>query len=124
MDFRLKELIFQKKVYIKKGEFSINDDFFTESRLRGVFHLGQVEHAILETTGEVSVYFYDHKQIKYGLPILPDSLKKTVKTFEVDIFYSCTFCGQTVKYTIENTFVCPNCQNTEWVKASNRKVSR
>lgn len=130
----IENLVEGKEVYIiKKGKFSIDefkkeslskDEFFMELRLRGVFHLGQVEYAILETTGEVSVYFYDYEQTKYGLPILPDSLKKTVKTFEVDTFYSCTFCGQTIKYNIENTFVCPNCQNTEWVKASNRKVSR
>lgn len=121
-----------KEVYIiKKGKFSIDDfkkeslskdEFFMELRLRGVFHLGQVEYAILETTGEVSVYFFDPKQTKYGLPILPDSLKKTVKAFNIDTFYSCTFCGQTVKHSILNTFSCSNCNNTEWIKASNRRA--
>lgn len=129
----IETLVEGKEVYIiKKGKFSIEefkkeslskDEFFMELRLRGVFHLGQVEYAILETTGEVSVYFFDHRQIKYGLPILPDSLKKTVKDFETDTFYSCTFCGQTVKYHIENSFFCPQCNKNEWVKASNRKVN-
>ncbi len=127
-------LIEGKEVYIiKKGKFAIDefkketlskDEFFMELRLSGVFHLGQVEYAILETTGEVSVYFYENEQIKYGLPILPDSLKKIVKVFNEDTYYSCTFCGQTLIYNIKNSFVCPNCHKTEWVKASNRKVTR
>lgn len=130
----IEKIVEGEEVYIiKKGKFSIEefrkeslskDEFFMELRLKGVFHLGQVEYAILETTGEVSVYFFDHKQIRYGLPILPDSLKKTVKTFETDTFYSCTFCGQTEKYHVENIFFCPKCNKNEWVKASNRKLNR
>ena len=130
----IETLVEGEEVYIiKKGKFSIEefrkeslskDEFFMELRLQGVFHLGQVEYAILETTGEVSVYFFDHEHTKYGLPILPDSLKKTVKVFETDTFYSCTFCGQTVKYIAQNNFICPKCNKNEWVKASNRKVNR
>jgi uncharacterized membrane protein YcaP (DUF421 family) len=48
-----------------KKESLIKDEFFIELRLKGVFHLGQVEYAILETTSEVSVYIFDHRQIKY-----------------------------------------------------------
>lgn len=130
----LENFVEGKGVYIiKKGKFSIDefqketlskDEFFMELRVRGVFHLGQVEYAILETTGEISVYFFDPRYTKYGLPILPGSLNKIVNVFNVDTFYSCTFCGQTVKYLIVNTFVCPNCHKTEWVKASNRKISK
>ena len=130
---RIEMLVEGKEVYIiKKGKFSIEefkkeslskDEFFMELRLRGVFHLGQVEYAILETTGEVSVYFFNQRQIKYGLPILPDSLKKTINVFETDTFYSCTFCGQTVKYPIKTGLVCATCNKNEWVKACNRKIN-
>lgn len=129
----IETLVEGKEVYIiKKGKFSTGefkkeslskDEFFMELRLRGVFHLGQVEYAILETTGEVSVYFFDQNKIKYGSPILPDSLNKPIKTFEADTFYSCTFCGHTEKRTIEESFLCSHCNKNEWVKASNRKVN-
>ncbi len=130
----IETIIEGKEVYIiKKGKFAIKefkkeslskDEFFMELRLQGVFHLGQVEYAILETNGEVSVYFFDHRHIKFGLPILPDSLKKTIHLFDIDTVYACTFCGQTIKYTTEKKLICPTCNKSEWVKASNRKVNR
>ncbi|RRA91704.1 DUF421 domain-containing protein [Paenimyroides viscosum] len=127
----IETLVEGKEVYIiKKGKFSINefkketlskDEFFMELRLLGVYHLGQVEYAILETTGEVSVYFYPDNQIKYGLPILPNSLINVVKSFNVENFYSCTFCGQTIEYANQSILKCFNCNKNEWVKASNKK---
>lgn len=129
----IENIVEGKEVYIvKKGKFAIEefkkesvskDEFFMELRLQGVFHLGQVEYAILEISGELSVYFFDPKKTKYGLPILPDSLQKTANVFETGTFYSCTFCGQTVKYHPTTLFVCPQCTKREWVKASNRKIS-
>ncbi len=129
----IENIVEGKEVYIiKKGKFAIEefkkesvskDEFFMELRLQGVFHLGQVEYAILEISGELSVYFFDPQKTKYGLPILPNSLQKTVNVFETGTFYSCTFCGQTVKYQTTNLLTCPQCTRKEWVKASNRKIS-
>src|SRR5690606_34737101 len=120
----IENIVEGKEVYIvKKGKFAIEefekesvskDEFFMELRLKGVFHLGQVEYAVLELSGELSVYFFPKKQTRYVLPILPDSLKKTVHVFETDKFYACTFCGQTVKY--QNTtfpLICPQCNKKE-----------
>ena len=42
------------------------DEFYTELRLRGISHLGQVRHAIIETNGEVSVYYYKDERSKMG----------------------------------------------------------
>ena len=115
---------------IKKGKFAIEDfkketlskdEFFMELRLQGVFHLGQVEYAILEISGEISVYFFDNNHIRYGLPILPHSLQKTIKTFKTDVYYSCTFCGNTIEYQTTQTLTCKECGNNEWIEASNRK---
>lgn len=129
----LENLVEGKAVFIiKKGTFAISDfekqklskdEFFMELRVRGVYHLGQVEYAILEISGEVSVYFFPEKQIKYGLPILPGSLKKTTESFEQGVYYSCTFCGETIKFQDTTPKACPKCKKNEWIKSSKRKVS-
>ena len=60
---------------IENGKFSIasfereglaQDEFFSELRLRSIEHLGQVRNAYLETSGEVSIFFYEDKDVKYG----------------------------------------------------------
>ena len=46
-------------------------EFFMELRLNGVEQLGQVKLAILETNGQISVYFFADEDVKPGLSILP-----------------------------------------------------
>lgn len=104
----IEHLIEGKEVYIvREGVFAIDefsketlskDEFFMELRQNGVYHLGQVEYAVLEVSGEVSVFFYEKEVTRFGLPILPDSLKKQVTTFKIGTHYACSFCG----YTFEN----------------------
>jgi uncharacterized membrane protein YcaP (DUF421 family) len=48
-----------------------SDEFFMELRQQGVEHLGQVRLGILETDGEVSLYFTPPEHIKPGLSVLP-----------------------------------------------------
>ena len=47
-------------------------EFFMELRLNGVEQLGQVRLAILETNGQISVYFFADEKVKPGLSILPE----------------------------------------------------
>lgn len=42
-----------------------------ELRTSGVEQLGQVRLAILETNGQISLYFYEDDDVKAGLSILP-----------------------------------------------------
>ncbi len=119
-----------KPVYIiKKGAFAIHDfkketlskdEFFMELRLQGVFHLGQVEYALLETSGEVSVYFFSKEQLQYGLPILPHYITQIVSHFDIGTYYSCLFCGDTIAFESDSSCVCPRCQKTEWIASSIR----
>ncbi len=60
---------------IKDGKFSINnfekelmaqDEFFAELRLQSVSHLGQVEEAIIETSGQISLFFYSDDEVNTG----------------------------------------------------------
>jgi uncharacterized membrane protein YcaP (DUF421 family) len=72
---------------IKDGVFSIEnfkkeslgeDEFFAELRLQSVSQLGQIEQAIVESSGNISIFYYPDEDVKSGLPIMPDSLEKSV----------------------------------------------
>ena len=112
---------------IEEGRFSISsfkkeglaqDEFFSELRLYSVEHLGQIKNAYLETSGEVSVFFYEEKEVKYGLPILPQLFLQKSEKIAADGIYSCTFCANTATLT-KGTATCPVCKKNEWVKAIN-----
>jgi len=115
---------------IENGEFAIDnfkkenlgsDEFFAELRLRGVSQLGQVETAIEEISGEISVFFYEDKDVKFGLPIMPNSLENPLKIIKKDDHYACTFCGHTEIKTPGDNHKCRKCQKDEWIPASNKK---
>lgn len=110
---------------IREGKFSITqfkkeslaqDEFFTELRVKSVEHLGQVRNAYLETSGEVSVFFFEDDHVKPGLPILPDLYTKKSKSISKSALYACTFCGH-VEHLNTETAVCQVCKKEEWVEA-------
>lgn len=115
---------------VEEGKFAIQnfekeplgqDEFFAELRVKGVSQLGQVEKAIVETNGDVSIFFYEDKNVKYGLPIMPDTLRHQVKKISAADMYACVFCGFTDKLQPASRHACPDCKKDLWVKASNRK---
>ncbi|HLW62945.1 MAG TPA: YetF domain-containing protein [Flavobacterium sp.] len=115
---------------IKKGLFAIEnfkkeslseDEFFMELRVQGVYHLGQIEIAILEISGEISIYFYPEDKVRYGLPIVPPVLKKIVKAPKSRLYYSCLFCGNTLLFQKNSPVSCCRCNKRDWVLSSNRK---
>ena len=97
------------------------DEFFAELRMQGVSQLGQIEEAIEESSGNISIFFYPEGEVKYGLPILPDSLKHTVQKITKADHYACVFCGYTEKLNPVAKYKCPECKKYDWVQASNRK---
>lgn len=118
---------------IKNGVFEIDnfkkealgeDEFFAELRLKGVSQLGQIEEAIEEISGEISVFYYPDEEVRYGLPIMPNSLEHPINTITEPGHYACIFCGFAQKFEVVKDPVCPDCGKEEWVKASNRKRIR
>lgn len=120
-----------KPVYlIKHGKFSVENfkkeplgeyEFFAELRMQGVSQLGQVEEAIIESSGSISIFFFRDEEVKYGLPIMPGSFDKaTHKIYKPDI-YSCTFCGHTEELKPVASHTCKVCKKDKWVKSSNKK---
>jgi len=116
-------------VLVKDGKFAIDnfskealgqDEFFSELRLKGVSHLGQVETAIIETNGGISVFFYGDENVKPGLPILPGSLDEQLGKITANGYYACVFCGDTNKLEPASNHVCPICNKDKWVVASEK----
>lgn len=93
-------------------------EYFMELRLSGVEQLGQVRLAILETNGQLSVYFYSDEHVRPGLPILPNSHKPAFKIMPNAGEYACTRCSEIVAMKAGDKLMCPRCAHNEWVKAS------
>ena len=113
---------------IHEGEFSIQnfknehlaqDEFFAELRLKGISQLGQIRLAYIETTGNISVFFYADDQVKPGLPILPILYEDQITIAPADGLYACTFCGNVEQIHASHFMLCPKCKYKEktWTKA-------
>ena len=104
-----------------KKEALGEDEFFAELRLKGISQLGQIEEAIEESNGEISVFYFGDDQVKYGLPIMPHSLDHPLKDITEPGHYACIFCGYAQQFEVVKNPKCPECGNKEWVPASNKK---
>jgi len=126
---KIDDLIEGKCVYlIKDGTFNVEefkketlaqDEFFAELRQQSISHLGQIETAILETSGTVSIYFYPDDKVKYGLPILPNEFAQKTKILSPGFDYACAFCGYVAHVETSSTAKCTTCGHEQWVKALN-----
>ncbi|MCX6216906.1 YetF domain-containing protein [Spirosoma sp.] len=94
------------------------EELFSDLRVAGVEHLGQVRVAILEHNGQLSVFQFEPDEVKAGLPILPNELKKDIEQIEEPGKYACCNCGYVESFTatvgLQN---CRRCNQTKWVKA-------
>jgi len=127
---KMDDLIEGTCVYlIREGEFSIDDfgkeglaydEFFSEMRQQSIAHLGQVESVILETSGNLSIYYFSDEQVKYGLPILPELFDDCHKTINTPGIYACAYCGNVEELAPSPMHTCKKCQHQSWVKAINR----
>lgn len=126
---RFDDLVEGKCTYlIENGEFSIEnfgkeglayDEFFSELREYSISHLGQVETAILETSGSLSVYFFPDDKVKYGLPILPVLFENRCTELKQSSKYACCFCGNVEQIKPCKMHTCKRCSHQNWVKAIN-----
>lgn len=91
-----------------------DDKFFAELRLKSIDHLGQVRKAYLETSGEISIYYYDDSDVRPGLPIYPELLEKPLLSVSSEKDHACISCGHIQKIR-EAATQCENCTKTEWI---------
>jgi uncharacterized membrane protein YcaP (DUF421 family) len=113
---------------VHKEGFS-REDLFLNLREKGIEQLGEVKCAFLETSGRVSVWVRDQKDVHPGLPLLPsiDSITKdkypTGSLVRQKGFYSCQRCGETIFFEENSIFLqCRTCQSEMWVESSMVKV--
>lgn len=115
---------------IRNGMFSIEefaketmaqDEFFAELREQHVEHLGQLRITLVETSGEMSLYFFEDEKVSYGLPIIPEVFNQKSKIIHKKAYHSCTFCGLTEILEPNNLVICERCKRDEWVASINTK---
>lgn len=128
---KIEQLIEGKAILlVEDGKFSFDnfnketlgyDEFFAEMRVKSVSHLGQVERAIIEVSGEVSLYFYTDADVRFGLPILPNLYEEKHKSILSPGMYSCSFCGFTEHIVPTDSHICKECRKDEWVKSIDKR---
>lgn len=96
-------------------------EFFMELRLNSVEQLGQVRLAIMETNGQISVYYYDDDDVKPGLCILPDEYVERFTTVPEAGEYACRRCSLVLTMQPGDHQLCPRCANPVWTKVSRAK---
>lgn len=102
-----------------KKEPIARDEMYAQLRLRSISHLGQIKLAIIETNGEISVFYCKDDEVRYGLPILPRQQKKNISIIHELGMYSCCFCGNTKEIAPVSEPECDCCGNKEWMVARN-----
>src|SRR5690606_35691945 len=70
------------------------DELFSQLRQQSVSHLGQVEFVYLETSGDLSIFYFTDDEVIPGLPILPDVYDFSCKEFIMGKTYACKHCGE------------------------------
>ena len=115
---------------IKDGIFEIEnlkhrdsekDELFSDLRLRNISHLGQVQTAYIEPSGQVSIFFQKDDEVKWGLPILPEMYEQQTEIIKEAGYYACTNCATTILSDPASSSICPTCSKNCWVKARNEK---
>jgi uncharacterized membrane protein YcaP (DUF421 family) len=127
---RIETLIEGRPRYlIKEGKFCVEDiqkkdlaedEFFSQLRVNSIEHLGQVRSAIVETSGEISVFYYEDDDVKPGLPLLPDLFNKKTSQIETAGLYACSYCAETRQINPGVT-TCEVCGKNEWVATINTR---
>lgn len=96
-------------------------EFFMELRVNSVEQLGQVRLAILETNGQISVFYYPDEEVRAGLSILPTHCTARYTTIPQEGIYACVRCSIVMAMQAGEKRICPRCANAEWSKASRAK---
>ncbi|MDD1508145.1 DUF421 domain-containing protein [Pseudomonas sp. CNPSo 3701] len=118
---------------IKDGLYELNsldhlnissDEFFMELRQQGVEHLGQVRLGILETDGDMSLYFFAADAVKPGLSVLPAEHRTEYQEVPQNGVYACIRCGHIQPMAAGHQASCPRCTQRTWSPALSHQRQR
>ncbi|WP_263597209.1 hypothetical protein [Pseudomonas fluorescens] len=69
-----------------------SNELLPELRQRGVEHLGQVKLGLVETEGNISLFFYDEEDLRPGLSVLTVKHREEFKKSPAYGLYCCVNC--------------------------------
>ncbi|MBA3683248.1 MAG: DUF421 domain-containing protein [Bacteroidetes bacterium] len=95
------------------------DEIFSDLRMKGITHLGQVEAVYIEASGQLSIFFWPDEKVIYGLPLRPEIYEMKTKEIRLKAIYSCAYCANTKNIGPCKKHVCEICSKEEWVEALN-----
>lgn len=94
------------------------EELFAGLRMQNVEHLGQVKTVVLETSGEMSILYYQDEDVRPGLPIFPGEGELTAPGKSC----VCNNCGFLSVETAASN--CPECKKQDWrVPMQNRRIA-
>jgi len=94
-----------------------SDEFFMELRHQGVEHLGQVRLGILETDGDISLFFFEPTAVRPGLSVLPAEYRQVYRKAPASGMYACVRCGFPQPLESQQQMKCSRCASVCWSKA-------
>lgn len=115
----IKDGLYEYKSF-KKLNIS-SSELLMEFRQRGVEHLGQVRLAIVETDGDVSLYFFDEENVRPGLSVLPPEHREEYKIASHSGVHCCVNCGFTQCIESGSGAQCARCNSEVWSPALNNR---
>jgi uncharacterized membrane protein YcaP (DUF421 family) len=93
-------------------------EMFSDLRVAGIEHLGQIRVAILEPNGQLSVFKFMPNDVRPGLPILPKEFDRNTEHILDSGSYACCTCGSVHLFEKPaNRPPCPRCGQPVWVRA-------
>lgn len=99
-------------------------ELLMELRQQGVEHLGQVRLGLVETDGDVSLYFYDQEDLRPGLSVLPLEHRQEFKKPPTSALYCCVNCGCARYLKQEQEAPCLRCDHDIWSTALSTRRCR
>lgn len=94
-----------------------SNELFMELRQQGVEHLGQVRLGLLETDGDISLYFYGPDDTRPGLSVLPVEHRPEYLAPPNAGLHCCVSCGFPTFHEPEDSVVCERCGHNVWSPA-------
>lgn len=97
-------------------------DLFRILRGKDVQHLGEIDKAFFETSGQITVWFLPQKKVRQGLSIMPEeelpseAVLATPGTVPESGIYSCTQCGDSLELKKGTQLSeCRVCGSKQWL---------
>ncbi|QHG65188.1 DUF421 domain-containing protein [Pseudomonas putida] len=94
-----------------------SNELYMELRQHGVEHLGQVRLGLLETDGDLSVYFYAPEDTRPGLSVLPEEHRLEYSSPPSAGIYCCVDCGFPTYLEAQHPQPCNRCHHKVWSPA-------